>query len=201
MSTTPRLSLIGLYNYNNELFDSMKIPEGIDKDLLINNILLDYGESQVLYNSWDMMRSAIGLWSNKWYNSFIKLNEVLLQDYNPLHNYDRYEKVEDSSTGNVKNSGKDSVDTDMSDENTISAYNSNTYQPDNKGITKGNNTTNYGHNMDTTNGYKHDAHLFGNIGVTTSQQMLLDELSLRSTNNIYDIIAEIFRRELLLFIF
>ena len=43
----------------------------------------------------------------------------------------------------------------------------------------------------------HDGHLYGNIGVTTSQQMLRDELDI-SRWNIYDEIAKCFARELII---
>ena len=35
------LSVYGLYVYDNSLFDGLKIPEGLDKDTLIDNLLLE----------------------------------------------------------------------------------------------------------------------------------------------------------------
>lgn len=43
--------------------------------------------------------------------------------------------------------------------------------------------------------------IHGNIGVTTSQQMLISELNLRSDYNIYDIIAEMFVKEFCIMVY
>ena len=47
----------------------------------------------------------------------------------------------------------------------------------------------------------HNAHLFGNIGITTSQQMLEAELELRREYNLYAVAAGIFANELLINVF
>ena len=36
MSLTPRLTLIGMYNYDHDLFRLLSLPDGMDKDLLLN---------------------------------------------------------------------------------------------------------------------------------------------------------------------
>ena len=47
----------------------------------------------------------------------------------------------------------------------------------------------------------HKAHLWGNIGVTTSAAMVAEETSLRMKNNLYEIAARIFANELLINIY
>ena len=42
--------------------------------------------------------------------------------------------------------------------------------------------------------------IHGNIGVTTSQQMLASELQIRPKLNIYDLITDMFYKEFMLFI-
>ena len=44
MSNKQFLSILGMYNYDNTIFDNLIIPDGVDKELLINNILLDNAE-------------------------------------------------------------------------------------------------------------------------------------------------------------
>ena len=50
------LSIIGLYNYDESLFNDMSIPDTIDRDTLVNNILMECGEFELLYPSWDIYR-------------------------------------------------------------------------------------------------------------------------------------------------
>lgn len=47
----------------------------------------------------------------------------------------------------------------------------------------------------------HGGHLWGNIGVTTSQKMLQDEIDVRFNNNFYDIISNQFRLEFCVLIY
>ena len=43
------LTLIGLYNEDNTIFDLFTVPAGLNKETLVNNILLRSGEFEVLY--------------------------------------------------------------------------------------------------------------------------------------------------------
>lgn len=47
----------------------------------------------------------------------------------------------------------------------------------------------------------HDGHLWGNIGVTTSQKMLEDEILVRDKYNFFDIISEQFKKEFCILIY
>lgn len=93
-------TLIGLKNYmdyfEHDIFQNMTLPEGIDKEDCINNILLTCGDNELLYPDGQFMIDAIGLWSTKWYRTFEKWVTVLNQEYNPLENTDRHEDWSDS---------------------------------------------------------------------------------------------------------
>lgn len=237
MSVMQKLTLIGMYNYDDTLFDQISFPEGIDKDLFVNSLLLEKGEQPVLYASVTFNKSAFGVWSLKWYHSIERLLKAFTEDYNPLHNFDRNEDYSDTETrtntntesGSDETTGSSNVNrTGNSDtgetssgnsENTVSAYNSDMYQPDtNTATTENRNTeTDYSEHTGTTDSQKvtssrsgnenenrsllHKAHLYGNIGVTKSQEMLMDELDLRSKHNLYDAIVEIFSNEFLISIY
>lgn len=221
----PRLTLIGLYNYDNSLFDNLKLPEEIDKNIFINNLLLKYGEFGVLYSNFDFMKFAIKSWGQKYFNSFIRINKALTEEYNPIHNFDRFEDLSDTdsserkstdsknSTITATNSIVGSNEVDENSESRISAYNSETYQPDNSNTTntsqnnRSTSTSEQGQNDSTSNSEEekhtstHTGHLYGNIGVTKSQDMVKDEINLRSNYNIYDIMSEIFKCEFLIMIY
>ena len=75
--------------YEQTLFDLLELPEGISKDDLVDNILLQGGEFEVLYSDPVFMRDAVGLWGRKCYNTFLKWITVQNIEYAPLENYDR----------------------------------------------------------------------------------------------------------------
>lgn len=250
MSTTTRLTLIGMYNYDPTIFDNLVLPDKYDKGDFINSLLMSQGEKCALYADVDFMRLSIQVWGRKWFDNLERIADALTEEYNPLHNYDRHEEYTDTETYGAKKSMErhegragethegrateshtghsETVEntTDLTTERSVSAMNSSTYEPDNKEYAHGKVTdqstkgTFNGHGQDTTNGSTsetmngsgidnetrnnklvHSAHLYGNIGVTTSVAMLLEELNARAYNNIYDIASEIFARELLLYIY
>ena len=178
-----KITLIGWYNYDPDIFKDMVIPEELNKETLIDTILMRCGEFNIIYSNPDFLKFAIKNWSERHKVQFSKMFEVLRENYDPLHNYDRHETYTD-----VHNS-KGSSDTKSTNENTVSADNAMTYQPDNK------NTGTIGNVSESEEDIKHDAHLYGNIGVTTSQKMLEDEIELRYMFGVYDLIAAKFAEE------
>ena len=192
MSHIPRLTAIGLYNYDETLFDGLNLPEGINKEDLIDNFLLEYGECPLLYTDLDFVKFAIRVFSKKWYSNIEKIISAMTDNYNPLHNFDRHEIYTDveGKTGTLEAEG----DSHNTMENTVSAFNSSTYQPDNKTVSDGNTSESSSSKEDRE--LTHEGHLYGNIGVTTSQAMLTAELELREKQNVLHIVSELLYKEI-----
>ena len=213
MSTIPRMTMIGFYNFDDSLFDEMTLPEEINKQDFIDSFLLKYGECPVIYPNFGTMKFALGVWARKWYESIERIITAMTEEYNPLHNFDRHEEYQD--TENAKSKSEMSYDStitetdtrEIENENEVSAYNESTYQPDNK-----NTETHSGsletdrdgkdtNDVTTNRGLKHEGHLYGNIGVTESTTMLTHEYELRSRVNIIDIVADMLYREVCIYVY
>lgn len=99
---TAKITLIGFQNYlegyDEDLFKYLSVPTGIDKDLLINNILLRGGEFEVLYSDPVFLQNMIGVWSSKWQRTMERWLNALSIEYNPLENYDRKEDWTDNGS-------------------------------------------------------------------------------------------------------
>lgn len=189
-----KLTLIGLYNYDQDLFSDAFFPADLDRETLINHILTTCGEFEVLYADPDFLRGAIANWARVWYRTFYKWLEALQIEYDPLNNYDRHEEWTDQGSGLTSSEYKDRTESDATTESRVSAYNSGYYQPSGKTI-NGGGTDSGGTGSQTSEGLsKHTGHLWGNIGVTTSQQMLESELEI-ARFSIYDSIAHMFMSE------
>lgn len=278
---TMRMTMIGAYKYDPEIFSPLDLPSSIDRETAINNILIRCGESPLLYDNPDFIKLMIGTWSRKWKDSFERMLMALEEDYNPLHNFDRYEKYDDerhntdsnrtdgelnrttsqnktdTTTYNDNLESKTTYNSTISegtetDEditysgsdttlNDVSAFNESNYQPSSKNSLTSSNTSGRDMTEDKTTDHtgndtkldkhtgnnelktvdsqslkdvnaesksgrfdeesSHDGHLYGNIGVTTSQQMLQAEIDLRSKVNIYDVIAEMFYKEFCVYVY
>lgn len=159
-------------------FNSFAIDNRIDKSLLYSEFIRVYGGDYSLYNNSDDLRYFMANYFKSKQNDYSHIIDVLLSEYNPLHNYDR--------TETRKTNGKwiDNKQDVGSNENKVSAFNSTTYQPSSR---------NEDTNSSITNGDKEETETIrtmGNIGITTSQQMITEELKLRINNNIISVIIK-----------
>lgn len=230
MSTSARMTLIGLYNYDGTLFDGLTLPTGYNKNTFIDTLLLEHGEKCVLYTDPDFMKYSIEAMGKKWYNELERIYQTLTDDYNPLYNYDRNETYSDQiygtnseattgwkGGGSTRTNKPEYYNEQLTDGKTtekVSAFNSSNYEPDkevteNTGKMKYSGTTediaeNYGENSNGTlqgseqKAITHKAQAYGNIGVTTSQQMAESEVELRLKMNLYGVATGIFANELLI---
>lgn len=197
MSTIQRMTLIGMYRYDNTLFDNVSLPEGYDKETFINSLLLEHGEKCVMYTDVDFMKFSLGVVSRKWYHEFERIYTALNEEYNPLHNYDRHEEYKDITERKAGGKVTTTQPEDTTEETRVAAYNSASYEPDRKSFSNAGKLVSENENGENGT-LTHDAHLYGNIGVMTSAAMALEETRLRSNNNMYGVIADIFSKEVLL---
>ena len=213
-----------LLAYDNTLFDNFTAPtdpEGspVDLDLIINRILYKYGDAPLFTPDPAVMKFYIGEWSERRQPLWNRFYKAILEEYDPLSNYDRTEKTTDYLThghtvttdddlthGETVTTNDDLIN-GLTVENTIAADNASTYQPDSKSTNSG---TDYRDISEAHTGTdqrdvseKHtgidkrdyDSHVFGNIGVTTSQQMLRSELDLIPELDLVEFIADDFHSE------
>ena len=208
-----RLTLWGIYQYDKTLFDNIVLPEGIDKDNLISDIMRNSGDLYPYHQVPEYLKKNITFWFSRRLFDFERMYEALRVEYSPIENYDRKE----NTTRNYENSGTDKESTTRGstttstnigsndNENKVSAYNESDYTNREKETQSYNSTlTNTGSGTDTTQteyGLKRkeveDIRVHGNIGVTTSQQMIESEMELRAKYDIYKIISREFEREFL----
>lgn len=98
------LSIITMYNYDPSIFDNMVIPAELDRDLLTDNIMLELGELELLYNDPNMMKFAIGRWSAKELKKWKDLYKTTTLEYNPIENYYRTEDFTDAEARDLSKS-------------------------------------------------------------------------------------------------
>lgn len=200
------LTVEGLYNYDNTLFDGFNVPDGLVKQIAIDAILMRTRELEILYPDFSYMKNRITIWSNKYQSNWKKLYDTTVLEYNPIENYDRVEDwtdTDDETTSSARDNTIKSTSTNeivnsvnVTDQNT--AFNAGLADHA-KQITDGDTTENGSitntekENVNDGRTEKHTrtGRAHGNIGVTTSQQMIQSERDL-VVFNLYDVIAESF---------
>ena len=166
MSAT--MSLLGLYQYNDKLFDGMILPEGVDRETLIDNLLAETAEFEILYTNPEFLANMIAVWSAKELSVWEELEKTRHYEYDPISNYDRNEE----STNTGESLGK------------VAGYNANDL------------VNSSGASTDV----RRKARMWGNIGVTTTQQMIEEQRDVVKFN-IIDYIIESFKRRFCLLVY
>lgn len=211
-----KLSILGLYNLDGSIFDRMVLPEGISAEQVVDDIILECAELELLYPNWDIMELAIFRWSQKSQYKWEKLLATENFEYNPIWNKDGTVKETEIKfgTGTAQSqeesstSGSDSQTVtgtrDSTDELKVSAFDSSTYN-NREQRTLDEDTSTEASSEGTANssrtgtsvsqneeGRTYERTEQGNIGITTTQQMIKEEREV-SDFSIYDVIVQDFK--------
>lgn len=198
---------MALLTYDHTMFDDMVLPPGVDLDSVVNCILEMHGHAVLYHPDPLFMKRAIKAWSQRRCSIWMKLLATTTVEYNPINNYDRNETITESTTETRSTDTKNNTDTSSNsnttakasgtDKHDVSAENTSEYQPDNmdtsENASEGSTTssgTSVGASLtkdDFTRTWTHKNVTQGNIGVTTTQEMLQSERKLVR----YSVIEEI----------
>ena len=115
----PLISILTLYQIDDTLFDNMELPSrpftdrgyedlfltgwDLNKDTLVENLLMELAELNVLYTDPVFMKYAITTWSKKNKAVWQALYETLFFKYNPIWNKDGSLKHTAEETRNLAN--------------------------------------------------------------------------------------------------
>lgn len=157
-------------------FDDADIDSRLDKDEIKMAILERCGTLLPVYTNSEMFKTFSDSFFKQRKNIISKLIDTTEFEYNPIANYDSTEEVTrkyDEKTTN-QNQTKGNISRNTTQENNVSAYDSDVYQPKERvvGTTNDNDSTN-GSGSGTSNITENlTTRKRGNIGVTTTQQMI-----------------------------
>lgn len=184
MSRGATLSLLGLYRYDNSILNSMIVPQGVQKSILIPDLLSECAEFEILYPEPDTFKTVLLSWSNHRAPIWERIYKLSQIDYNPIENYDRSETWKDTGTGS------------QTDSNNQKGYQGG-YNPNSPGVAP---EMVQQEEIDTTGGNTssgestHEGRVHGNIGVTTTQQMMEQEINISDKIDVYQYIIQDFKR-------
>ena len=211
-----KMTLIGMeafLNPEHSVFEDLVLPEGINKDDLIGTITLRCQEFELLYSDPDFMTAAVTLWGKKYYWTFNKWITVMNKQYDPLYNKDYFEDVTDTHQGSSQSSGNSQTTNDLrsaidaTNEHSEKAYNSgNTFVPtvkdDTDSVTTDTGTVSGTASNTASDSYTkgHTYHGYGNIGITSAQELFQKEIDV-ARFNLMDQIADLFCQEFCIMIY
>ena len=192
----PFLSIVTLTNYDDSLWDGLVAPSyeeykdglftehSLDKMLLISSICMECSDLQLIYPDWDYMQGLIAMWSATELPVWTKLYKTTMFEYNPLWNVDA--DITESSSGS--NSGT----TGGSNTESVAGYNSATMVAHTKDDTSGSSSGSWSET--------HTTRRTGNIGVTSSQELIERERAVDQFN-IYKYIVDSFKKRFCILVY
>ena len=185
MAVGTNMSIIGMYTYQPDIFDNMVIPDTIDKETLIDNIILECGEMEALYTNLDFLKEAITRWSKARIHTWNRISVVLYEDYDPFINIKRDERREIIQDRDLNDNGT-SV-------NKVNAWN------DNEGVEREQNIID--NNSTGTVKTVETFHVEGDSAITDAQDVAKKEVELRNKYDLYSYIVNDFRNKFCLYIY
>lgn len=186
------------------IFDSVTyfIPLNIQSSDLYLMWVLKYSSFKYISDDVDEIKRYVDILSKIYSNRFTKSVSVLLADYNPIENYNSTETEnieisgENSATSEIStnSSGESTSNTTGETTETLSPYDSENFNNNSKNNSSGvttetsSSSDNSSNTMSGTSSQTNNRTLkrSGNIGVTTSQQMIQSEIELRKNDLIND---------------
>lgn len=201
------LSLLGLWRWSPDVLDLLQLPGDLDRESVINELLLQCAEVEILYTDPDFLKQAVGAWSKIMLPIWQKLYNTTVLEYDPISNYDRHEEWSDSGSGNMSgsSSGTSARTSSSSNIDNTTTNNSRTGFNADEGMqpatsqTSTNNSSVTGQDnindsnstqTQSNNSSSHSGRMWGNIGVVTSQQMIEAERNVVSYNVVQVIIRD-----------
>lgn len=204
------ITLWGFQQWDNSILDGVAFPEGtFDAEMERNCLNRRWGMAAPYIQAPGYLKAQIAAWFEENRENWIQLYKVYTADYNPIHNYSSRETetrtpdllfdgtVSGSDTANTSGSGGSS--------RAEAAYNTTALKE-----TLSDTSTTSGHTDSTTTRKDRRAETGtekwlrerdGNIGVTTTMNMIRQELDERASMNPYEYIADMFAEEFLCLVF
>lgn len=174
------IPLTTMMTVNPHLWDGLQVPEGVDKDTAINKIVLECNELELLYNEPEFLQNAIKMWCDVELPVWEELYKTTQYEYNPIWNKDgTHVELE---TRDLHAKGQAVHD--------VKGFNSNSWADSDKDDSTG----------QDWGTIKHEYEEHGNIGVTTTQQMIKEQREVVEFN-IYKRILDDFKNAFCLLIY
>ena len=156
-------------------FAEADIDERIDRVKLSQSILRRCGTLLPVYTNSTLFKFFSDIFFSEKKETISKLLDTVKAEYNPIDNYDRTETIERTSTLEAGIGNDITVTPNIEQEDLISAHDSSEYAPKSKTTNRGEEkrvTKQSGENKTIE---KVTTKTHGNIGVTTTQEMLTQE--------------------------
>lgn len=188
------ISILTMYNNYPEIFDSFRVPDGVDRQTVIDGICADCAELELLYSDPDALQILVKNWTDRHYRIWEDLQKTLEYEYNPIWNVEGSEKMvierDDTETRNLNDKRTPNLTEtrtpNLTSTSKVAGYNSealvNREQVSEAGTDArtytGTDTTDHTGNVNTKGKETRTFTRGMNLGVMTTQQLIREQREL-----------------------
>lgn len=210
------LSLLGMYQYDETILDNLVLPAELEskREVIKDNLLMESAELEVLFPDFAMLKYAIGVWSQKELPVWQELYDTTQYEYNPIWNKDgTFTELEtrnlagtssNTETRNLAGGSQDSGSGSGTTEYDVFGYNSETAAHESKttdsneysresSSTQTGTIADQGNTSDTGT-IRHERTEQGNIGITSTQELIEKQRAVVEFNIMDRIVQDFIRR-------
>lgn len=169
------ISINGLYAYDKTIFDNFYLPEALQskKQIVIDYICESCAELEIVYPDPNIMKNSIRIWSSRNLERWEELYKTTQYEYNPIWNKD----------GTIVETYDDTAVTTNTGTRQTTGYNDDTFVDRDRDNASGNAKTSG----------KRTRVEQGNIGITSTQQLIREQREVVDFN-IIELIVSDFRK-------
>lgn len=180
------LTILGLWQYDNTILNGLQVPQGISLATVRDNLLMECAELEAVYPDPDFMKQAVTSWSAMMAPIWQELYDTTQYDYNPIWNKDG--TITETVTRGLETEDSGRVTSNNEEQHQTKGYNSTTWADSTKDTGTASSTTSAtGSEDETTSLSRRET---GNIGVTTTQQMIREQREVVELNMVKRIIDD-----------
>lgn len=173
------VSILGVYNYDPTVLDDWSLPDSVSRETFTGNLFRECAELELLYSDPEILKDMLKTWSANRLRVWNELAATLEYEYNAIENYDRKEDWTDNTEATGESNGKSDVGTSGNSQTDVdvAAFNSGDLKQRDKTSTAATGKTESTDKTTTSanNTATHTGRMHGNIGVTTTQQMIREQ--------------------------
>ena len=154
------VSIVTMSENYPEIWDNFQVPANVDRQTVIDLIIIGCAELELIYSDPDILKYIIGAWTRKELPVWTELQKTLEYKYNPIANVEADEREERTLNGDHNRTPN------LTSIQSVQGYNSDQWA----GSSKLDNTGSENYNIDDKEVTV--KHREGNIGVTMTQQLI-----------------------------
>lgn len=184
---------IEYYNIQTKPPERFKYYGGLESRRAKEKVIYECGMLECVHQDPETFKKAVCQWVSANKYRWTRLFQTTLYKYDAISNYDRTEEWEETDEEHEAQNGEGINNGNSTATRNVGAYN-NDMQKAGEDVSKGSSSYSATGSKDNNKIHKHRARMFGNIGVTTTQEMIESERRVVSFD-IADIIANEFRQQ------